>query len=83
MCLICVKYKLNSFKHVKYTLNIVQNTLMYIKCIRTPQKKTKLQLNLWLNEHKGLFLDEKPKDVQFSDHTIYMVAKIVRKLEGW
>jgi hypothetical protein len=34
---------------------------MYIKFIGTPQKVTKLQLNLWLNEHKGLFLDEKPK----------------------
>jgi hypothetical protein len=34
---------------------------MYIKCIGTPQKITKLQLNLQLSEHKGLFLDEKPK----------------------
>ncbi len=31
-----------------------------IKCIAIPQKVTKLQPNLWLNEHKGLFLDERP-----------------------
>jgi len=47
--------------HVKYTFNETQNTLVYIKSISTPQKITKLQLNLWLNEHKGLFLNEKPK----------------------
>jgi hypothetical protein len=34
---------------------------MYIKCIGTSQKVTKLQLHLRLNEHKGLLLDEKPK----------------------
>jgi len=45
--------------HVKYTFNLVQNTLVYIKCIGTPQKATKLQLNLQLNEHNGLLLDEK------------------------
>jgi hypothetical protein len=44
-----------------YIFNIVQNTLMYIKSISTPQKVTKLQLNLQLNEHKGQFLDEKQK----------------------
>jgi hypothetical protein len=49
----------------------------------TTQKKTKLQLNLQLNEHEGLLLDEKPRDVQFSNRTIYIFAKIVRKLEGW
>jgi hypothetical protein len=47
--------------HAKYTFNVVQNTLMYINCINTPQKVTKLQLNLQLHEHKGLFLDLKPK----------------------
>jgi hypothetical protein len=58
--------------HVKYTFNVVQNTLMYIKSIGTSQEVTKLQLILWLNEHKGLFFGEKPKsysiskDVQFS-----------------
>jgi hypothetical protein len=31
---------------------------VYIKCIGTPHKKNK---NLRLNEHKGPFLDEKPK----------------------
>ncbi len=40
---------------VKYILSVVQNTLIYIKCISTSQKKTKLQLNLQLNEHKCLF----------------------------
>jgi hypothetical protein len=49
--------------HVKYTLNEIQNTLVYIKCMGTPQKVTKLQLNLWLNEHKGQFLDEKSKNL--------------------
>jgi len=39
--------------HVKYTL-VVQNILMYIKCIGTTQKVTKLQTNLWLHEHKRL-----------------------------
>jgi hypothetical protein len=34
---------------VKYILSVVQNTLVYIKCISTSQKKTKLQLNLQLN----------------------------------
>jgi hypothetical protein len=41
----------------------VKNTLVYVKCIGTPQKVTKLQPNLQLNEHRGLFLDEKPKEV--------------------
>ncbi len=36
---------------------------MYIKSISTPQKVTKLQLNLQLNEHKGQFLDEKQKKI--------------------
>jgi hypothetical protein len=40
--------------HVKYTLNVVQNMSVYIKCIGTPQKVTKLQPNLWLHEHKRL-----------------------------
>jgi hypothetical protein len=44
--------------HVKYIFNVIKNTLMYIKCMATPQKVTILQLNLWLNEHKSLFLDE-------------------------
>jgi hypothetical protein len=62
--------------HAKYTFNVVQNTLMYIKCIGTSQEVTKLQLILWLNEHKGLFFGEKPKsysiskDVQFSSRII-------------
>jgi hypothetical protein len=47
--------------HVKYTFNVVQNTLVHIKCIGTSQKVTKLQLNLRLNEHNSLFLDEKLK----------------------
>jgi len=72
--------------HVKYIINLVQNTLVYIKCIGQPRKATKLQPNLWLNKHNG-FLVEKPnilvnrKDVQFSNRTI--VAKIVRKLKRW
>ncbi len=37
--------------HFKYTLNVVQNILTYIKCVSTPQKVMKLQPNLWLNEH--------------------------------
>jgi hypothetical protein len=40
---------------IKYILSVVQNTLVYIKCISTSQKKTNLQINLQLNEHKGLF----------------------------
>jgi hypothetical protein len=44
--------------HVKYTLNVVQNTWVYIKCIGTPQKVTKLQPNLWYMNTKGLFMDE-------------------------
>jgi len=36
---------------------------MYIKCINTPKEVTKLELILRLNEHKGLFLDEKFKNV--------------------
>ncbi len=39
---------------VKYTLSVVQNILVYIKCIGTSQKVIKLQLNLQLNEHKSL-----------------------------
>ncbi len=39
---------------VKYTLNVVQNTLIYIKCIGTPQKVTKLQPKFWLHEQKRL-----------------------------
>jgi len=45
---------------VKYTFNVVQNTLIYIKCISMSQKKTKLQLNLQLNEHKNLFWMKNP-----------------------
>jgi hypothetical protein len=47
--------------HVKYIFNVVQNTLVYIKCLGTPYKVTKLQPNLQLNENKGLFLNEKLK----------------------
>jgi len=47
--------------HVKYTFNVIQNTLVYIIHISTPQKITKLQLNLQLNEHDVVFLYEKPK----------------------
>jgi len=65
----CVEYKLNRFKymlqipwlHVKYSFDVVKNILVYIKCISTPQEVTNLQLNLSLNEYKGLFLNEKPK----------------------
>jgi hypothetical protein len=46
---------------VKYTFNVVQNTLVHIKCIGMSQKVTKLQLNLQLNEHNNLILDEKLK----------------------
>jgi hypothetical protein len=46
--------------NVKYILNVVQNTLIYIKCIGTSHKKTELQLNLQLNEHKGLFWMKNP-----------------------
>jgi len=46
---------------MKCTITIVQNTLMYIKWIGTPQKVIKLQPNLQLNEYKGLFLNEKLK----------------------
>ncbi len=42
---------------VKYTLGVVQNILVYIKCI---QKVIKLKLNLQLNEHKGLFWMKNP-----------------------
>jgi hypothetical protein len=41
--------------HVKYIFIVLQNTLVYVKCIGTPQKVTKLQPNLWLNEHKSYF----------------------------
>jgi len=47
--------------HVKYSFDVVQNILVYIKCIGTPQEVTNLQPNLQLNEYKGLLLDEKPK----------------------
>ncbi len=39
---------------VKYILNVVQIILVYIKRIGTSQKVIKLQVNLQLNEHKGL-----------------------------
>jgi len=45
---------------VTYTFSVVQNTLIYIKCIGPSQKITKLQLNLQLNEHKGLFWMKNP-----------------------
>jgi hypothetical protein len=45
---------------VKYILSIVQNILVYIKCIGTSQKVIKLQLNLQLNEHKSLFWMKNP-----------------------
>jgi hypothetical protein len=47
--------------HVNYILHVVQNTLMYIKCIGIPQLITKLQPNLQVNEFKSLFLNENPK----------------------
>jgi len=46
--------------NVKYTFSVVQNTFIYIKYIGTSQEKTKLQLNLQLNEHKGLFWMKNP-----------------------
>jgi hypothetical protein len=45
---------------VKYIFSVVQNILVYIKCISTSQKVIKLQLNLQLNEHKGLFWMKNP-----------------------
>jgi hypothetical protein len=45
---------------VKYVLSVVQNTLVYIKCISTSQKVIELQLNLQFNEHKGLFWMKNP-----------------------
>jgi hypothetical protein len=45
---------------VKYILSIVQNILVYIKCIGTSQKVIKLQLNLQLNEHNGLLWMKNP-----------------------
>jgi len=47
--------------HVKYILNVIQNTLVHIKCLGTPYKVTKLQPNLQPNENKRLFLNEKLK----------------------
>jgi hypothetical protein len=49
--------------HVKYIFNVVQNILIYIKCIGTPQEISNFQPNFQLNEHKGLFLNEKPKNL--------------------
>jgi len=46
--------------NVKYTFSVVQNILVYIKCIGTSQKTTKLHLNLKLNEQKGLFWMKNP-----------------------
>jgi hypothetical protein len=51
--------------HVKYTFNVVQNTLVYIKCIGTSQEVTKLQLILWLNEHRVYFSVKNPKLIQY------------------
>jgi len=45
---------------VKYIFSVVQNILVYIKCVGTSQKVTELQLNLQLNEHKGLFCMKNP-----------------------
>jgi hypothetical protein len=47
--------------YVEYIFNVVQNILMYIKCIGTSHEITKLQPILQLNKHKGMLLDEKPK----------------------
>jgi hypothetical protein len=41
---------------VKYIFSVVQNTLIYIKCIGTSQKITELQLN----EHKNLLWMKNP-----------------------
>jgi hypothetical protein len=39
---------------------------------------------LWLNEHKGPFLDEKPKKlVNMEGCSCTIVAKVVRKLKRW
>jgi hypothetical protein len=46
--------------HVICIVNVVQNTLMYINYISTPQEITKLHLILQLNEHTSLCLNEKP-----------------------
>ncbi len=46
--------------HVKYTLNVVKNIYVHTMYMHTT-KVTKLQPNLRLNEHNGLFLDEKLK----------------------
>ncbi len=45
---------------IKYTLIVVQNILVYIKCIGTSQKVINLQLNLQINEHKGLLWMKNP-----------------------
>jgi hypothetical protein len=45
---------------VKYILNVVQIILVYIKRIGTSQKVIKLQVNLQLNEHKGLLWMKNP-----------------------
>jgi len=71
--------------HVKYILNVVQNTIVYIKCKSTPQEITKLQIILWLNEHKLLFSNEKPKKLvnmkRYIINNCIIVTKIVIKLK--
>jgi hypothetical protein len=53
--------------HVKYIFNLVQNTLMYIKCIGILQIIIKLQPHLQLNEYKSLLLNEKPKKLVYTE----------------
>jgi len=47
--------------HVIYTFSVVQNTLVYLNYICTPQEIINLQLILQQNEHTSLCLDEKLK----------------------
>jgi hypothetical protein len=47
--------------HVKYTFNVVQNSLMSIKCICTTKGIIKLQLILQLNEHNDFFWMKNPR----------------------
>jgi hypothetical protein len=46
---------------VIYTFSVVQNTLVYLNYISTPQEIINLQLILQQNEDTSLCLDEKPK----------------------
>jgi hypothetical protein len=76
--------------HVKYTLNVVQSTLVYIKCIgiryatKSNQVTTKF-VTTWTQEAYSWMKYQRSysiwKDVQFSSHTT--ITKIVKKLKRW